>query len=33
MASDTFDKVDVDSFRAGGAVVAVTTFAIGGLRT
>jgi hypothetical protein len=27
-ASDTFDKVDSASFRAGGAVVAVTTYAI-----
>lgn len=27
-ASDTFDKVDSVSFRAGGAVVAVTTYAI-----
>lgn len=28
-ASDTFDKVDSASFRAGGAVVAMTTYAIG----
>ena len=28
-ASDTFDKVDANSFRAGGAVVAMTTYAIG----
>ncbi len=27
-ASDTFDKVDALSFRAGGAVVAITTYAI-----
>lgn len=27
-ASDTFDKVDANSFRAGGAVVAMTTYAI-----
>jgi hypothetical protein len=32
-ASDTFDKVDALSFRAGGAVVAVTTYAIGEQRT
>jgi carboxypeptidase Q len=30
-ASDTFDKVDSASFRAGGAVVAVTTYAIADL--
>jgi hypothetical protein len=27
-ASDTFDKVDSNSFRAGGAVVARTTYAV-----
>jgi len=32
-ASDTFDKVDSKSFRAGGAVVAVTTYAISDQRT
>jgi hypothetical protein len=32
-ASDTFDKVDPASLRAGGAVVAVTTYAIADLAT
>ena len=32
-ASDTFDKVDSNSFRAGGAVVAATTYAIADQRT
>jgi hypothetical protein len=32
-ASDTFDKVDSNSFRSGGAVVAATTYAIADQRT